>query len=130
MGQQNDGVALCEFMGYPILEPSTHFVDNAAVHQIITSERMTPRCRHFDLPIAFLHEQHGESYISKLLKTWLQLGDIGTKPLVRLLHKRFKYFGSGERFLPEKGSEHWNDLEMQFYEMKFSDIIKYLEKCE
>ena len=120
--------ALCEFMGFPLSDPSTHFVDNAAVHQIITSERMTPRCRHFDLPIAFLHEQHGDSYTSELIKTWLQLSDIGTKPLVRLLHKRFKYFGSGERFLMLlKGTVHWNDLEMQFYEMKFQDILRYYQ---
>ena len=116
--------ALCEFLGFPLANPTQHFVDNSAVNQIITSERMTPRCRHFDLPIAFLHEHHGVTFTSKLVKTTLQLADIGTKPLVKFLHNRLKLWGSGARFIPEKEHEHYKLLEMKYYEMKFQDILK------
>ena len=42
-------------MGCNIHTPSMLFCDNKAVVDIIESERMTPRCRHIDIPIAFLH---------------------------------------------------------------------------
>ena len=85
---------------------------------------MTPRCRHFDLPIVFLHEHHGVTFKSKLLKTSVQLADIGTKPLVKFLHHRLKIWGGGIRFIPAKGHKHYDLLEMQFYEMKYKDILK------
>ena len=116
--------ALCGFLGFPLAQPTQHFVDNSAVNQIITSERMTPRCRHFDLPIAFLHEHHGVTFTSTLVKTTLQLADIGTKPLVKFLHNRLKLWGSGARFIPEKDHDHYTMLEMRYYEMKFQDILK------
>ena len=42
-------------IGCNLHEPSKLFCDNKAVVDIIESERMTPRCRHIDIPIAFLH---------------------------------------------------------------------------
>ncbi len=118
--------ALCEFMGLPLSDPTDHFVDNSAVNQIITSERMTPRCRHFDLPIAFLHEQHRISFLSKLVRSPVQLADIGTKPVVKFLHHRLKMWGSGAAYIPPPGHEHYILLQMHLYEKKYHEILQIL----
>ena len=53
---------LFEFCGFPLPEPSDAYTDNAAVHSIVESGKMTPRCRHIDIPIALMHQEHGRSY--------------------------------------------------------------------
>jgi hypothetical protein len=69
---------LLESMGFPCQQPTPVYVDNAAVSAIIDAKRMTPRCRHLDIPICYLHEQSGVSYQHQListvqmLQTWAQ----------------------------------------------------------
>ena len=111
-------------MGCPLSDPSPLYCDNCAVHAIIESERMTPRCRHFDIPIAFLHAHKGSVYEATLITTDKMLADMGTKPNTPTLLKRFKYWTTGERFLPGRDHEHYDLLQMQFYEIPFHDILK------
>ena len=54
--------SLFAFSGLPLNKPSQVYTDNPAVHVIIDSKQMSPRCRHFDLPIAFLHQEKDKSY--------------------------------------------------------------------
>ena len=115
---------ILESMGFPCLNPTPVYVDNAAVSAIIDAKRMTPRCRHLDIPIAYLHEQSGKSYNHYLISTVQMLADLGTKPLVTALHRRFKYWASGHYFLPPEGSEHYIYLQLQFYEKSFIEIVK------
>jgi hypothetical protein len=107
-------------------DPSPLYGDNAAVNAIVIGGRMTPRSRHIDIPIAFLHEQHHKSFQDFLIKTDCMMADIGTKPLPPILHKRFKYWCTGQQFLPPKGHPHYDDLTMQYYEMSFDKILKIL----
>ena len=60
--------------------PTTMFYDNRAVHSIIETKRMTLRCCHFDIPIAFLHAHKNTIYEPALITTDRMLVDIGTKP--------------------------------------------------
>lgn len=116
--------ALFDYMGCPLTDPSVSFADNRAVSSIIESERMTPRCRHFDIPIAFLHEHKGKVYENRLITTDKMLADMGTKPNTPAILKRFKYWGTGERFLPPAHHMHYKLLQMEFYEMPFTEILK------
>ena len=118
---------LFAFSGSPLPDPSQMFTDNAAVHAIIDSQRMTPRCRHFDLPIAYLHQEKDRSYHLDLCRTLVMLADMGTKPHTPQYIKLFKYWASGEQYLPTKGSLHYRLLQMQFYEKNYADILKLLE---
>jgi hypothetical protein len=89
---------------------------------------MTRRCRHIDIPIAYLHQERDIVYTSKLLRSNLMLGDWGTKANVPCVHKRFKYWACGHYFLPKEGTDHFEQLDLRFYEMKFIDIQSKLRK--
>ena len=115
-------------MGFPSKLPTPLFIDNAAVDAIIDCNRLTPRCRHLDIPIAFLQQEKGKSYEQFLIRTQKMLADFGTKPLVTLLHNRFKYWSTGAMFLPKKGSLHYDLLQMQYYEQHCVDIINDLKR--
>ena len=78
---------LLEFLGFPAPLPSPLYIDNSAVDSIIDANRLTPRCRHLDIPIAFLHQEKGKSFEQFLIRTHQMLADFGTKPLATLLHK-------------------------------------------
>ena len=114
---------LFSFNGHPLPQPSTAFTDNAAVHAIIESNRMTPRCKHIDVPIAFLHQESNQSFKIKLIRTMVMLADMGTKGNTPKYHKEFKYWSSGSRFLPPPSSLHWKLLNMQFYEINYGKIL-------
>ena len=121
---------LFEFSGLPLATPSTAYTDNAAVHAIVDSERMTTRCRHMDIPIAFLHQEKDKTYQLQLCRTLNMLADMGTKPLIPQYTKLFKYWATGEVYLPKVGSEHYKLLHMEFYEKNFATIIKSLTTKE
>ena len=115
--------SLFTFSGSPLDSPTQMFTDNAAVHAIIDSKRMTPRCRHFDLPIAYLHQEKDKSFQLDLCRTLVMLADMGTKPHTPQYIKLFKYWASGEQYLPLPNSVHYDLLQMQFYEKNFAEIL-------
>ena len=119
---------LFQEMGVKLHKPSVLFCDNKAVVDIINSERMTTRCRHIDIPIAFLHHHKDLVYKEHLITTDKMLADMGTKPNSPAVHKRFKYWGSGQRFLPPPDHEHYEYLQMKYYEKPFCEIIEMMRK--
>ena len=118
---------LFSFNGYKLQSPTMSYTDNAAVHAIIESNRMTPRCRHIDIPIAFLHQEHQKSYKINLIRTMIMLADMGTKANTPRYHKQFKYWSTGVHFLPPSNSTHWSLLQMEFYECNFGRIIESMK---
>ena len=123
---------LFQEMGLDMSNPSILFSDNKAVTDIIDSGRMTPRCRHIAIPIAFLHANKGQVFHEKLITTDRMIADIGTKPVTPALHKRFKYWGMGERFLPSRNHIHYSYLQMHMYETKYCAILKMMsnDSCQ
>ena len=117
------------FSGLPLRDPSKMYTDNAAVHAIIDSKRMTPRCRHLDIPIAFLHQEKDKSYQLDLCRTLVMLADMGTKPHSPQLQKLFKYWASGTQYLPDPDTEHYRLLQMEYYETNYADILKLLRRA-
>jgi hypothetical protein len=55
------------------------------------------------------------------------LADFGTKANVPAVLKRFKYWACGHYFLPKEGTDHYIQLDIQFYEMKFTDRLHALQ---
>ena len=115
---------ILESMGFPCQDSTPLYVDNATVSAIIDTKRMTPRCRHLDIPIAYLYEQSNTSFSHTLISTVQMLADLGTKSLVTALHCCFTYWATGHYFLPPEGSDHDEYLQLQFYEKCFVDILK------
>ena len=120
--------SLFQYMGCPFHEPSNLYCDNRAVHSIIENERMTPRCRHFDIPIAFLQHHKGITYEPILVTTDKMLADIGTKPNTPAVFKSLKYWITGARFLPRSNHEHYQLLQMNFYEQDYHVILKMIQQ--
>ena len=48
--------------------------------------------------------------------------------LVLALHRRFKYWACGHMFLPPEGSDHYDYLQLQFYEQSFVTIVQAFQK--
>jgi hypothetical protein len=117
-----------ELMGLPIHLPSNNYTDNSSVAAITAAGHMTRRCRHIDIPIAYLHQERDIVYTSKLTRTSLMVADMGTKANVPAVLKRFKYWACGHYFLPKEGTDHFAQLDLEFYEMKFTDILLKLRK--
>ena len=100
-------------MRFPCQQPTPLYVDNVTVSAIIDAKRMTPHCRNLDIPIDYLHEQHTKSFNYQLISTVKMLADLGTKPLVVALHRRFKYWWAcGHISLPPEGSDHYEYLQL------------------
>ena len=115
---------LFEFCGFPLGKPTQAFTDNAAVHAIIESGRMTPRCRHIDIPIALMQQEHNRSFQLKLIRTMIMLADMGTKINTPKYHEFFKKWVTGSQFLPPVNHKHYQLLQMQFYETNYAHIMK------
>jgi hypothetical protein len=117
------------FMGLPLGKPLMLNVDNAAVAAIIATDRMTPRCRHFDIPIALLQSgEKDQTFYANLTWTQIMVADMGTKPNDPQTHRCFKLWAMGAQYLPEKGSEHYDLLQLEYYEMNYADILRALCK--
>ena len=116
-----------QFSGIPLAQPSQAFTDNAAVHAVIDLDCMTPRCRHLDIHIAFLQQEKSKSYQLQLCRTLVMLADMGTKPHSPQYVKLFKYWATGETFIPPPDSEHYKLLQMEFYECNFAKILKIVQ---
>jgi hypothetical protein len=118
---------LFSFLGYPLGKPSTLHVDNAAVAAIIAADKMTPRSRHFDIPVALLQSEKNKSFVANLCRTQIMVADMGTKPNDPQTHCRFKLWSMGAIHLPKEGTEHFDLLQMRYYEMNYADILKDLK---
>ena len=56
----------------------------------------------------------------------MMLADMGTKPHAPRYVKLFKYWAMGQQYYPNEGTEHYDLLQMKFYEKKFHEILKLL----
>ena len=91
---------------------------------------MTHRCRHFDIPIAYLHQEKDKSYELDLCRTLVMLADMGTKAHTPQYIKLFKYWASGAQYLLDIDSEHGRLLQLEYYEMNFTSILKLLSSSK
>lgn len=110
-------------MGLDTPEPTKLHCDNSATTSIIAAERMTPRSRHLDIPIAYLHQAKEKGIITESkVSTHLQLADMGTKQAVPLLFRRLRDWICGRRFYPNPDTEHYRLLGLQHFEKSYIHI--------
>ena len=67
---------LFAFSGYPLKSPSDLYTDNSAVQTVVELKRMTTRCRHLDIPIAFLLKSKDHLFKPIQIKTQIMLADV------------------------------------------------------
>ena len=98
-------------LGFPINYPSPVFEDNKGTFDLIQAGRNTPRVKHIDIPLCYLHEKHksGEFEIHEC-STNLMLADGLNKALTRNTIATHSHIYTGRRFLPPQSSAHYAEL--------------------
>ena len=101
---------LCH-LGFPEQDPTTIFEDNQGTSDIVHAGRLTPRVKHIDIPLCFIHDHHKQgSFDVKRCHTTLMLADGLNKALAGPVIKRHSDQYTGKRFYPKKDSPHHNAL--------------------
>ena len=98
-------------LGFPVNTPTSIFEDNKGTHDLIEAKRMTPRLKHIDIPICYLHEKFksGEFVVYEY-STHLTLADGLNKTLSGQTLKHHSNIYTGRRFLPPPTSTHYKLL--------------------
>ena len=98
-------------LGFPISTPTPLFEDNKGTFDLIEAGRRTPRTKHIDVPLCYIHEKHksGEFKVSEC-STHLMLADGLNKALSGPTLKHHSNIYTGRRFLPPKDSSHYREL--------------------
>ena len=98
-------------LGFPIKDPTPMFEYNKGTLDLIEAGRLTPRLKHIDIPLCYLHEKFksGE-YIVIECNTHLMLADGQNKALSAPTLKHHSNLYTGRRFLPPRDSRHYSLL--------------------
>ena len=68
-------------IGFPATRPTKVYEDNEAVASTVTSHRITPRLRHIDIPLCYLHDEHAKGAFEVVKAPGrMQIANMGTKP--------------------------------------------------
>ena len=98
-------------LGFPEQDPTTIFEDNQGTSDIVNAGRLTPRVKHIDIPLCFIHDHHKQgSFDVKRCHTTLMLADGLNKALAGPVIKRHSDQYTGKRFYPKKDSPHHNAI--------------------
>ena len=98
-------------LGFPEQSPTTIFEDNQGTSDIVNAGRLTPRVKHIDIPLCFIHDHHRQgSFDVKRCHTTLMLADGLNKALAGPVLKRHSDHYTGKRFYPKKDSPHYNAM--------------------
>jgi len=81
----NKFLLLLTFLGIPTIKPTKAYEDNNSVIHTISSRQITPRLRHVDIPIYYLHHKKGNILFEcQSIPSQIQFANMGTKPESRL----------------------------------------------
>ena len=98
-------------LGFPISDPTPMFEDNKGTHDLIEAGRKTPRVKHMDIPLCYLHEKHRNGEFTVIAcSTHLMIADGLNKALSGNTLKHHSDIYTGRRFLPPKNSNHYKQL--------------------
>ena len=104
-------------LGLPIIKPTVVYEDNLATVQQVLKDRLTPRVRHLDVLITWLHDQHTCGiYTPNPINTNEMLADLNTKPQPPVILHRLCFILFGMNYYPPKSSEHYKLLRFQYYD--------------
>jgi hypothetical protein len=115
---------ICQFLRVVLDEPSTKYMDNRAVHEIVQSGRITPRVKHASYPISFLQHYNNIVFKPVLIPPDVMMADMGTKPNTSAILQHFLSWATGVQFHPPKSHPHYDLLQLKYYNMPFQEIMK------
>ena len=85
--------------------------DNAAVVTSITANKITPRLRHIDLPLAYLHYEHTKEVFQAVqTPSRIQIANMGTKPESGPSLLRSASIAMGHTHIKDLSPEHYAEL--------------------
>ena len=100
-----------QHLGLPEQDPTTIFEDNQGTTDIVNAGRLTPRVKHIDIPLCFLHEHHQKgAFVIQQCSTHLMLADGLNKALAGPTIKRHASIYVGKRFYPKENTVHLQAL--------------------
>ena len=96
--------------------PPHIYVDNTATLGLITTNKLTLRSRHLDIPIAFTYDRYTLGYYTVgHISTKLNAADTSTKPCTGPVHQRHWEMLRGKRFYPPETTQHGSYLHTPTY---------------
>ena len=98
-------------LGFPISTPTPVYEDNKGTYDLIQAGRQTPRIKHVDIPLCYLHQKYksGEFSIHQC-STHLMLADGLNKALSGPTLRHHSNIYTGRRFLPPPSTQHHKEL--------------------
>ena len=100
-----------QHLGIPEMKPTVIFEDNKGTQDIVHAGRLTPRVKHIDVPLCYIHEQHRlQSFDVTTCSTHLMLCDGLNKALTGPSIRNHSAIYTGKRFYPPVSSEHYKQL--------------------
>ena len=92
----------------PIVNTPPHiYVDNQATIGLVTTNKLTTRSRHLDIPVAFTHDRLMMGYFTiSHISSKLNAADSSTKACTGPIHQRHWEFLRGYRFYPTQDTKH------------------------
>ena len=98
-------------LGRPEIKPTVIFEDNKGTSDIVRAGRLTPRVKHIDVPLCYIHQQNQlQSFDVAECPTHLMLADGLNKALAGPTIKRHSRWYTGHRYYPKPGSAHYNAI--------------------
>ena len=108
------------FLGSKVSGPVPIYEDSEPTIKIVNSTNPTNRIRHIATHASYAHERKvvGDSEPAHI-PTSLQIADIGTKNIGRVLRNRHLLNMIGFKHYPPKGSDHYKALQLDLYHESF-----------
>ena len=98
-------------LGRPELKPTIIFEDNKGTSDIVRAGRLTPRVKHIDIPLCYIHEQNAiKSFDIAECPSHLMLADGLNKALTGPVIQRHSRWYTGYRYYPKPGTQHSIEL--------------------
>ena len=103
-------------LGSPIGHPTPAYEDNDAVISQVKQDKLTPRIKHLDIPMTWLHEQGLKgTYVAIYTPTGRNKADMNTKPHGGANLQTMNMAIIGYQHYPPEGTEHYNLLQIGQY---------------
>ena len=107
-----------ESLGMPIKHSTPVYEDNNATIQQIQADKSTPKIKHMDIMMSWLHQEHAlETYVAVYCNTHQNKADLNTKSLGGETLQTKNLWSVGFQFYPPNGTEHHKLLELHKYNL-------------
>ena len=100
-------------------EPTAHCEDNTSCIYVVEDKRVTPRVKHIDIPVCFLHEQFDNGlFIKKIWNSSVIPADMFTKQCSGPIISQITQWMTGLRFYPNRKKEYYQFMILHAFIVK------------